>query len=439
MSFFTRPKPQADPIESVTPPLGYVIHEVLGEGAEGRVYRATDNFFAREVVLKPMEVGRGHQNVESIQRSMALANMINSEFVNPAIAAVVQDKYVWLVGGYADGLSLRDVLKSGPLDDDSLFHIISDVAAGLDAIHSVGVVHNDISPRNLIVGAAGTTKITDFGASSRLGDPCPGAGTPGYIAPEKVGGQPSSYALDSFALGSLIIRILGGELIDTGDKKYFQAPSIDEQPTRLRKELARLARDLIASDPDRRPGTAGVIHALQRMARMSSPGSRDALADLVRAQMSEHKKAATQVFENRAQLPSFWQRNRLVLVGAGMILMTVLSSTYLLLNPRIPAIQPTTLASDVRTPLPINLSLSWLDTHLASHSESLWQYWPMLSQQVLHLSVRCSVDFCQLSLSHQNGENKPHDHLASIGDFAIEDPAVWDTTLFDLAYQATIR
>ena len=439
MGLWTRKKKRAEQAASHTPPLGYVIHEVLGEGAEGCVYRATDNFFAREVVLKPMEVGRGHQNIDSIQRSMALANLIKSEFVNPAIAAVVQDKTIWLVGGFAEGISLRDVLSQSALDDDSLFHVVSDVVAGLDAIHSVGVVHNDLSPRNLIVGPKGITKITDFGASTRLGDPCPGAGTPGYIAPEKVGGQPSTYALDSFSLGALIARVLGGDTIDVGAGRRFELPPVDQQPTRLRRELARLAHELMDSDPKRRPGTTAVLHTLQRVARATNPGGREALGALVRRQTGGQRNAVNQDVEPRIQLPSFWQRNRLAIVGTSTFLVTILGSAYLLQNPRLPVVEPSTLSSDVRASLPLALSLEWLDMTLTAQTQASWQRWSVFTPQTLRLSVKCSVSFCQLSLRHQQGNEVPHAHLAAISDFSMEDIDVWTATLDDMVYQSTIR
>lgn len=112
-----------------------------------------------------------------------------------------------LVLGWADGGSLADLLADGPVDDEVVLHVIRPVAGALEALHRAGMAHLDVSPRNILLAAAGPVLI----------DPAPpGAGTPGYTDPSMAGGGPPSARSDVFGLAGCAHLALTGRSPRTG-------------------------------------------------------------------------------------------------------------------------------------------------------------------------------------------------------------------------------
>ena len=101
----------------------------------------------------------------------------------------------YLVMELVDGPSLEAVLADGPLGNSRTMDIVAQAAAGLQAAHAAGMVHRDVKPANLLLAPGGTVKITDFGIAHTVGSVQVTAtgeliGTPGYLAPERVTGEP---------------------------------------------------------------------------------------------------------------------------------------------------------------------------------------------------------------------------------------------------------
>ncbi len=122
-------------------------------------------------------------------------------------------------------------IQSGALASDAVAAIGRQIAAGLAAAHAAGVVHGDLKPANLMVTPNGTIKIMDFGLARRVleldlrGDTIewtdsPGphiSGTPGYMAPEQIRGEPPSAASDVFVLGLIFYEMLTGRPAVSGN------------------------------------------------------------------------------------------------------------------------------------------------------------------------------------------------------------------------------
>ena len=164
-----------------------------------------------------------------------------------------------------DGPSLAELLAAGPLGPWQAIDLIAQVAAGLHAAHSAGLVHRDIKPGNLLITRDGQVKITDFGIARTAQDaPLTSAGilvgTPGYLAPERAAGGPATPASDLYSLG-----VVGYECL-TGVPP-FRGPALDVAEAHLRRplpalpatvpaEAGALVAALTAKDPRNRPGSA---------------------------------------------------------------------------------------------------------------------------------------------------------------------------------------
>jgi serine/threonine-protein kinase len=134
-----------------------------------------------------------------------------------------QGELAYIAMEYVDGPTLEQTLSdSGPLPSDRMFSILGQTAVALDYAHSKGIVHRDIKPANIMIAADGTAKITDFGiakitASEQLTMTGSIVGTPHYMSPEQVQGQPVDGRSDQFSLGVIVYELLTGEKPYTGE------------------------------------------------------------------------------------------------------------------------------------------------------------------------------------------------------------------------------
>ncbi|HEU5401522.1 MAG TPA: serine/threonine-protein kinase, partial [Terriglobales bacterium] len=131
---------------------------------------------------------------------------------------------------YVDGQPLSALLESGALTPAQAANLGRQIALGMAAAHSQGIVHGDLKPANLLVSQSGVVKITDFGLSRRAvlpddmdrtrewmpADDSSIAGTPAYMAPEQTRGEPATPKSDVFSLGVMLYEMLTGKLAFTG-------------------------------------------------------------------------------------------------------------------------------------------------------------------------------------------------------------------------------
>ncbi|KAF0916804.1 hypothetical protein E2562_011633 [Oryza meyeriana var. granulata] len=112
----------------------------------------------------------------------------------------------------APGGSLADVVarSGGRLDECAIRAYAEDVARGLAYLHGMSLVHGDVKGRNVVVGADGRAKITDFGCARTVGSDRPIGGTPAFMAPEVVRGEEQGPAADIWALGCTVIEMATG-------------------------------------------------------------------------------------------------------------------------------------------------------------------------------------------------------------------------------------
>lgn len=182
-------------------PEGFLIHEVVGRGAMGEVFRATQLVPRREVALKRVD-GDG------LREAQALADASH-----PAIPTV------FVVGDTPGGAFVAMELVEGvPLDDwaraasrDQRLEALEQLCRAVHAIHAAGVLHRDLKPANVLMGPSGV-RLVDFGLAVDVGVTDGAlAGTLRYLADEVLTGEPASVRSDVFSLTALALEVLTGE------------------------------------------------------------------------------------------------------------------------------------------------------------------------------------------------------------------------------------
>ena len=192
---------------------------------------------------------------EALRREARILSAVSAPGVVPVLDVEDDPVAPTLVLGWADGGSLADLIADGPLDAADLLHLVGPLAEGLDALHTAGVAHLDVSPSNVLLAAAGPVLI----------DPAPpGAGTPGYADPAVVAGAPPSARSDVYGLAACAHVALSGRLARRGGGVAFEVdlpaavsaalaaglhPDPRCRPVRASDLVARLAGALAPAAP----------------------------------------------------------------------------------------------------------------------------------------------------------------------------------------------
>jgi len=193
----------------------YKILEESGKGGMGVVYKAMDTRLERTVALKflPPELTCDKEAKERfIQEAKAAASLDH-----PNICTVYEvdevDGQTFIVMLYVEGHSLKDKLKSEPLEMDEAKDIAIQVAKGLKEAHEKGIIHRDIKPANIMLTEKGRAKITDFGLAkltwgADLTKPSTIMGTVAYMSPEQAKGAEVDHRTDIWSFGAMLYEML---------------------------------------------------------------------------------------------------------------------------------------------------------------------------------------------------------------------------------------
>ncbi len=272
----------------------YTLERELGGGGMSRVFVAEEARLGRKVVIKVLapELTAG-LNVERFEREIRLAASLQQANIVPVLSAGgADDGMPYYTMPFVEGESLRARLsRDGALSIGEITGILRDVARALAYAHQHGVVHRDIKPDNVLL-SGGTAVVTDFGiakalSASRVTEAEGTAltqmgtaiGTPAYMAPEQVAGDPDvDHRADIYALGCMAYELLTGQtpFADRTPQRVLAA-HLSETPrpvSELRPDvppaLAELTMHCLAKDPAERPQSAAEIG--QRLAAIESSG-----------------------------------------------------------------------------------------------------------------------------------------------------------------------
>ena len=269
----------------------YQLERKLGEGAMGVVYQATHGMLKRPTAVKLLrpELG-GLEMLERFRREVQLtASLTHSHTITIYDYGRTPDGLFYYAMELLEGANLQELVDAtGPQPVRRVVHILRDVALALDEAHSVGLIHRDIKPTNIMLARKGGThdivKVLDFGLVKRMledGDPDTsnsGAveGTPLYMSPESIKDPPAvDSRSDLYALGAVGYYLLTGRPVFEGDDEFdvymehlAKAPvSVSEvRADPVPPELERLVLACLAKDKQDRPQSAQALaDALDRL------------------------------------------------------------------------------------------------------------------------------------------------------------------------------
>ncbi|WP_344404852.1 serine/threonine-protein kinase, partial [Dactylosporangium fulvum] len=240
----------------------YRLRGVLGVGGMGIVYLATAPG-GRDVALKVINPALHgdplfrHRFAAEAAAASRVAGFCTARVLDVALDGPAP----YLVTEYVPGPSLHDYATAhGPLEGQ-VTAVAVGVLAALTAIHAVGLVHADLSPRNVLLSPFGP-KVIDFGVARLLGHTGPADrqqfGTPGWLAPEQRRGGPPSQASDVYAWGLLVAWAGTGRMPFAGPADEAGRPELDGLDPALAEVVGRALR----ADPAARPRAEQVLLAL---------------------------------------------------------------------------------------------------------------------------------------------------------------------------------
>ncbi len=247
------------------------IDHKLGSGGTGAVYRALDTSLQRFVAVKIMR--NVNHCIDSRIAMMLREAVAQARLNHPNVVTIYyvgrQDEEPFLAMELLVGPPLSERLKSeGAIPYADAIRYGIQVASALRHASQFGIVHADIKPANLLIAGGGRIKLSDFGLSriqNEPGQPTTVSGTPAYVAPELIQGNPISIQSDMYALGITLFELVFGrlpfELVGTTVRERIEThltaevtfPSV--WPSAIPREFAGLISRLLSKDPKDRYST----------------------------------------------------------------------------------------------------------------------------------------------------------------------------------------
>jgi serine/threonine-protein kinase len=242
----------------------FVLEEELGRGGMGVVYRATDLVLRRPVAIKLLapELVESTSAKLRFQKEINTAARLEHPHIVPVYNGGLEDDHFFIVMRFVEGPDLARVIElDGPLSEERAVRLLGQIASALYSVHSNGLIHRDVKPKNVLVWNAGEpdehTFLTDFGLAKALDDvgrvtTAGIPGTPGYMAPELLSGLPPTPASDQYSLGCLAFELITGCLPNDGEELGAEVLRLAELAPRVSARLREAIQRSLAPRPSDR-------------------------------------------------------------------------------------------------------------------------------------------------------------------------------------------
>ncbi|HEY2461685.1 MAG TPA: serine/threonine-protein kinase [Candidatus Acidoferrum sp.] len=266
----------------------YEIIETLGCGATSRVDKARDSIIGRTVAIKTLvhSFGAAPEQKQFLREAQIIGKLSHPCIVNLYDVDIEESGMGYLVMEYVTGKTLQHLISDGPIPVPRACAWAADLASALGCAHHAGIIHGDVKPANILVTDDGSVKLGDFGIA-RFATQVSGSGrlmgTPAYLSPEQILGQPQNTRSDLFSLGVVLYQMVTGTRpFDGTSVSAVCAQILSSQPVPPSKHnpalpplIDHVVMRCLAKDPaDRYPtgeALAASLYPLARRAPMPLP------------------------------------------------------------------------------------------------------------------------------------------------------------------------
>ena len=281
----------------------YQVTAKIGEGGMGEVYRARDTKLDRDVALKvlPQAFTDDPDRLARFEREAKVLASLNHPKIGSIYGLEEAEGQKALVLELVEGPTLAERITQGPIPVDEALPIAKQIAEALEAAHEQGIIHRDLKPANIKLTPKGRVKVLDFGLARSQGRQigsddetqvsaltqamtAPGTvvGTPAYMSPEQVRGQPLDRRTDVWAFGCVLYELLtaerafrGATVPDTLATVLQRQPAWRDMPETVPRQVTNLLRKCLEKIPaDRWTGFAEVFEELTRPVTSASVPAR---------------------------------------------------------------------------------------------------------------------------------------------------------------------
>ena len=203
----------------------YHVTALIGEGAMGEVYRATDTQTGQEVAVKVItqKLAFDDDMLARFRREGEALRQLRHSNIVAFVDTFSVGKQQAIVMEYVPGGSLHSLIKQGPLPIDQAVRLTLELSDALSRAHLLNIIHRDLKPENVLLDLGGSPKLTDFGVARLVGETShltstgTQLGTPYYMSPEAWEGKKLDEQADIWSLGVVLFEMLAGQLPFTGD------------------------------------------------------------------------------------------------------------------------------------------------------------------------------------------------------------------------------